>query len=350
MLVQPFLLIDGVRTQLSYRELRRAKDGFAVVRYGRYYNYVAHDFQILIDGFRPPQTGSVILKDSDTIPPTKAKTDGSEISSPREDKPFKLGLPTLLSAKMISFDGIDEGFLVLKNLRNLGSMETQSFNDAKKYRPRYEQLDLIHYSELQDRLTKVLCPDKAFLSLRVRFLAFPYNNFQYLKILQNMSNLNIEQLLSGILPKVSMDQNKFEFFLLSNMFFHHCIYCENPSVKIESDILNYQDNDSATLSPGESPCLDLFSVTTVEANKEVRRWRPATKQKILTLSRELPRRSRLMKNNIELSDPTYPKILKNLSVLTLASITFDTDLALRLSKLHRFGIRKVGQLKQLLDI
>ena len=328
MLIQPFIVNERRETVLlSHRELRLASDGYGVVRYRRKLNYVTTDLQIIMEEPLPPQTGSVFLKENDTQPILKP-SQGYTL----DNEPEKLNLPPVKKLSIIAFDGIDEGFLALKMLRTSDLNAQDSFQTALSYRPRYDKLNSsLHFSDIKEILINALRPDHNFQSIAHRYFSYPYNNNEYLRTTRSLPNFKLSDYLDGRLSKTQVEtvnKSSTNDFFLANVFFHHCIYLQSLEYNSEYDVLNYDGN--------------IANKPSNECQRLIKRWRLATFEELFNLCAELPRR--ILKNGKRLSlmDPNYPEFIKNLSIFSIAPITYNISVVARLSKLHKSGIRKIG--------
>ena len=352
MLIQPYIVTGtSSKTFLSHRELRCSSDGFAVTRYKRKLYYVTSEFEIILNGNTPPQIGYLFLTQQLSIEKLRFVSSQLEGSFQNSGVSKKLIFPTTEFLMKMAFDGIDESFLCLKLLRHDNDQEA-AFSKAGNFRIRYGDLNSLNYSEIRARLEKVLFPDETFLSLRAQFFAFPYQNSKYLKELKKIQNFCLKDYLkpgggATILAEIGMDKEIFRTYFEANIFFHHCIYSEDPLGQVESDILSYKNNQQDCHDELKVSLRQGFDFLTKECEVVIKSWKKLTKTKIIDLCEDLPRRSRLTKSHVSIFSPKFPINLKNLSILTVASVTYDAELASRLYKLHSLGLRKVGQLTYL---
>ena len=344
MLIQPFILdaFDEI-ILLSHRELRRATDGYGVVRYKRRLNYVTNNFQVLLDGKVPPQDGSYFLKDHEPLPSLKPnQTQNKNLDDDSYIK-YQLNTPDVKFLKKIAFDGNSEGFLSIKMIRNFNEDAMRAYNLIENYRPRYRTFSGLNYSDIKSNLDQVKYPNTFFQDLDIKFFSYPYNNWQFLKAMETLHSFKLKDYLNGSIP-ISKDNLKkineksFNEYLRANIFFQHCIYCEGIHDRVEDDILEYIDNNEN----------EFAQFLTEECKIVTKNWRSSSIMKMIHLCSELPRWVGTHHDSINISNEKFPKDVKQLSLYSIAHITNDKNLVDRIQRLHKFGIRKIGHMLTLI--
>jgi len=344
MLIQPFILgaFDEIRF-LSHRELRRATDGYGVVRYKRRLNYVTNNFQVILDGKVPPQDGSFFLKDHEPLPSMKPnQTQNKNLDDDSYNK-YQLNTPDVKFLKKIAFDGISEGFLTIKMIRNFNEDAMRAYNLIENYRPRYRTFSGLNYSDIKSNLDQVKYPNTFFQDLDIKFFSYPYNNWQFLKAMETLHSFKLKDYLNGSIP-ISKDNLKkineksFNEYLRANIFFQHCIYCEGIHDRVEDDILEYIDNNEN----------EFAQFLTEECKIVTKNWRSSSIMKMNHLCSELPRWVGTHHDSINISNEKFPKDVKQPSLYSIAHITNDKNLVDRIQRLHKFGIRKIGHMLTLI--
>jgi len=354
MLIQPFILdaFDEI-ILLSHRELRRATDGYGVVRYKRRLNYVTNNFQVLLDGKVPPQDGSYFLKDHEPLPSLKPNQTQNKNLDDDSYNNNQLNTPDVKFLKKIAFDGISEGFLTIKMIRNFNEDAMRAYNLTENYRPRYRTFSGLNYSDIKSNLDQVKYPNTFFQDLDIKFFSYPYNNWQFLRAMETLHSFKLKDYLNGSIP-ISKDNLKkineksFNEYLRANIFFQHCIYCEGIHDRVEDDILEYIDNNK-NVSIASKPNKNEFAQFLTEECKIVtKNWRSSSIMKMTHLCSVLPRWANTHNNRIDLLDEKFPLDVKQLSIYSIAHITHDKNMIDRIQKLHKFGIRKIGHISSLL--
>jgi hypothetical protein len=354
MLIQPFILgaFDEI-ILLSHRELRRATDGYGVVRYKRRLNYVTNNFQVILDGKVPPQDGSFFLKDHEPLPSMKPNQTQNKNKNNDKYNNSQLDTPDVKFLKKIAFDGISEGFLTIKMIRNFNEEAMEAYSLTEKYRPRYRTLSGLNYSDIKSNLDEVKLPNAFFQDLDIKFFSYPYNNWQFLRAMETLHSFKLKDYLNGNIPLSKdnlkkINEKSFNEYLRANIFFQHCIYCEGIHDRVEDDILEYIDNNVNVFNTSKSYENELAQFLTEECKIIVENWRSSSIKKMIHLCSELPRWANTHNNSIDLLDEKFPLDVKQLSIYSIAHITHDKNMIDRIQKLHKFGIRKIGHISSLL--